>query len=378
VRIGPGVLAGAGPLLREGGLPDRVHVAADRNTLGACPGLLESLTSAGFEISLTLFDDLTHADMAAVERLCAEGTGAEALLAVGSGSLNDAARLASFRLERPYAVFGTAPSMDGYASTVAPVLENGYKRTYPAHAPLCILADSGVLASSPARLRSAGAGDLYGKYTALADWRVAHLLTGEYYCERVAGLMEDAVAKGAEGAVMEALVFSGIAMQLCGTSRPASGAEHHIAHFWEMLSLRDGREGDLHGRMVGVGALLVLREYKLLGGLKYVTALPDRWDANNIARVFGALADDIVKENSPGPLHNVNAERVAALWPEIRGILAGLPGLETVESALRAAGAPVTMAELGLSEDMAALGLRYGRYVRDRLTVLRLCDVLNV
>ena len=197
---------------------------------------------------------------------------AELILSAGTGSLNDVCRYASFRLNKPFAIFATAPSMDGFLSGQAPLTVDGFKTTLEAKPPEVLLADVDVLAASPAALKAAGLGDLLGKYTALADWRISSLLTGEAFCPEIARLTREAVGKAVrpirEGAdpardadyalaLMEALTLSGLMIYLAGSSRPASGAEHHISHLWEMLYAARGLAPLYHGTKVGVAAAIV-------------------------------------------------------------------------------------------------------------------------
>ena len=123
----------------------------------------------------------------------------------------------------------------------------GFKKTLPAVAPEIVLADTEIIKNAPMELVRSGVGDIMAKYTALADWKMAHVLTNELLCEKIYSIMQDAadtvmqsvpgIARGEESAyadVTYALIMSGIAMQMMGNSRPASGAEHHISHMIEM------------------------------------------------------------------------------------------------------------------------------------------------
>ena len=198
------------------------------------------------------------------------------IIAVGSGSLNDTARMLSARTRLPYVIVATAPSMDGFASTVSPLILDGMKVTKPAVYPMAIVADTAIMKDAPMPMLTAGFGDIIGKYTALADWRLARDINGEYYCDEVVSLVERAVEKCAENAaglrvrdeeavraVTEALILSGIAIGLVGVSRPASGAEHHFSHYWEVDALSHGEEHPLHGNSVGVGAVISASLYEL-------------------------------------------------------------------------------------------------------------------
>ncbi len=199
------------------------------------------------------------------------------IVAVGSGTINDSCRYAAYRLQLPYIVVGTAPSMDGYASSVSPVIVDGLKLTFEACAPSAVLLDAGVLSRAPKPMLAAGLGDMLGKHIALLDWQLARCMIGESFCEPIAALMREAVeiceqsAAGLSGGDEQAasdlargLCLSGLAMQLMGNSRPASGGEHHISHFLELKQMQRGEKPSLHGDKVGVATLYMIEFYSRL------------------------------------------------------------------------------------------------------------------
>ena len=227
------------------------------------------------------------------------------LLAVGSGTLNDVTKYVSARTGVPYVIAATAPSMDGYASTVAPTILDDFKTTLPAVYPAAIVADVDILKDAPMPMLTAGFGDIIGKFTSLADWRLSHQLNGEYYCPEVAGVIEAAVETCAANAqalaqrepqairaVTEALILSGLAMGMVGVSRPASGAEHQMAHYWEMDALRRGEEHPLHGNAVGVGTVLAASLYEMAAEyLPQGFAAPDKGQILACLQAAGSCAD---------------------------------------------------------------------------------------
>lgn len=199
------------------------------------------------------------------------------LLAVGSGTINDLCKIVSYKMGIASATVGTAPSMDGYASPMSPLIVNHSKVTYLSHYPVAIVCDSEIMATAPDVMFQAGFGDIVGKYTALADWQLTVKMNGEYYCETTAALVRNAVnlcvsnaekymARDLEAIdiMNDALLLSGIAMGLVGISRPASGCEHHMAHFWELDALKKGIEHPLHGNSVGVGSIVACEAYKIM------------------------------------------------------------------------------------------------------------------
>lgn len=199
------------------------------------------------------------------------------VVAVGSGTINDICRFVSDRMKIPYVIACTAPSVDGYASTVSPLILAGHKTTLEACYPAGVFADPEVLCMAPATLLQAGFGDLLGKITALADWELARRLLGEYHCPLIEGMVRKALAAStaqAAGvaardtdactALYDALLLSGLAMGMVGNSRPASGAEHHLAHYWEMDALAKGLPHALHGNAVGAATPVIARLYALM------------------------------------------------------------------------------------------------------------------
>jgi glycerol-1-phosphate dehydrogenase [NAD(P)+] len=257
----------------------RIFVMADNNTYGVCGKNIEELL-LGAKFNFKTFVFQTEAplvpDERAVGRLLIEiEKGTSAILAIGSGSLNDLARTMSCKLGIPYVIAGTAPSMDGYASVVSPLIIDGFKTTFNGVYPYAIVADIDIMKEAPMDMINAGFGDVLGKLTALADWELSQKLNGEYYCETSVRLVKNAIKKctdNAEGMrkrevdairyLIEALVLTGVAMGLTGTSRPASGAEHHLAHFWEMEALAKGEQHPLHGNSVGVGTVVISSVYE--------------------------------------------------------------------------------------------------------------------
>ncbi|HNX60092.1 MAG TPA: sn-glycerol-1-phosphate dehydrogenase, partial [Spirochaetota bacterium] len=286
-----GIVEVISPIIRKG----KIHLVADVNTYVAAGENIEKiLTQSGFVTKKTVFDDFSLVpDENAIVRLLTEiEDSADMVVAVGSGTINDLCRYISYRLRIPYCVVATAPSMDGYTSSVSPLIINKRKITFPAAAPYAVFADYGILSNAPERLIRAGFGDIIGKMTSMADWRLSHEKTGEHFCDTIAGIVvksvdlcvvsADGISKRNEGAVenlTEALILSGLAMGLEGNSRPASGSEHHMAHYWEMDALSRGEDHPLHGESVGVAAVIISEIYHLSAGYHSYAAIvppPDR------------------------------------------------------------------------------------------------------
>ena len=243
IEIGSGITAKTGEILRRNGFEDDLLLVADENTIAAAAGVRESLIAAGFKLTERIYNNLTYARAEQVEELKAICPSVQGIISVGTGSLNDICRVASYQTGKKFCIFATAPSMDGFASDTAPIVKDNFKSSWQAEQPLVIIADTKILAAAPTELKSSGFGDMVAKYIGLAEWKMANLLIDEYYCPKIAAITSEAIdritaladritenSEEAAGAVMEALVLTGLEMKLAGCSRPASGAEHVVSH----------------------------------------------------------------------------------------------------------------------------------------------------
>lgn len=308
IRVGSGVIQELPGILRDLGA-SHIFLVADNYTYEAAGRQVEQLLDqAGLAYHKRVFQTetpLVPNEYALGSVLAAMTSQDDMLLAVGSGTLNDVTKYVSARTGVPYVIAATAPSMDGYASTVAPTILDGFKTTLPAVYPAAIVADVDILKDAPMPMLTTGFGDIIGKFTSLADWRLSHQLNGEYYCPEVAGVIEAAVETCAANAqalaqrepqaiqaVTEALILSGLAMGMVGVSRPASGAEHQMAHYWEMDALRRGEEHPLHGNAVGVGTVLAASLYEMAAEyLPQGFAAPDKGQILACLQAAGSCAD---------------------------------------------------------------------------------------
>jgi len=334
-----------------------------------------------------------HADEKAVAILKTEvQKDAGWLLAVGSGTIHDITRYVAHERGIDFISFPTAATVDGFVSAVSAMTWYGFKRTLPGIAPLAVVADTDIFASAPYRLTAAGIGDVLGKYTSLVDWEISHLITDEDFCPRIAAITREAADKVRTNLtairsgspknledLMFALILSGIGMQMWGNSRPASGAEHHLSHLWEMECLNSHIDA-LHGEKVGVGLLLALTEYHRIAVLEQVKpcSIYDGIPHDLLQKRLGRLYHDIAKENSPDPLLSINPAKLESLLPKILKMLAGLPDPAEMAVEMRKAGCFTTLHEIGLSKDILSDSLIISPFVRNRLTFMRLCKILEV
>jgi glycerol-1-phosphate dehydrogenase [NAD(P)+] len=320
---------------------------------------------------------------------------ADILIAVGSGTIHDITRYIAYERNIPFISVPTAASVDGFVSTVAAMTWHGLKKTMPAAAPIYVLADSDIFTHAPYRLTASGISDLMGKYTALLDWKVSNIVIGEYFCSSIYNLEFEAVHevesvldkinvqnKESMEKLMYALILSGLAMQMIGNSRPASGAEHHVAHFFEMEVLND-KLNALHGEKVSIGLILCLERYEkikqaIISGQCKVTDHRE-FETELLRQTFGkkGLYQGILEENGDNILQSVNTDVLEESLPLISVELEKLPNAKEIKAKLRAAGCITDMKEIGLQDNLREVTLQLCPYVRRRLTLLRLSKMLE-
>ena len=390
MQIGSGLVNCVGEILKKNNFPENILIVADKDTLNAAKGIEESLKD--FSVEYKVYNEIRVADMTHVEELEDLVNGKNiGILSVGTGSVNDPCRLAAARQNKMLCIFGTAPSMDGFASYSSPILKDGFKASYPAKSPEVIIGDTKILASAPTYLKSAGFGDMVAKYIGLADWKISSILTDEVYCEKVAKLTRDAVDKlmsmadrvtqndeETAGEIFKALLMTGIGMSFMLASRPTSGSEHIIAHLLECAELRDSIIPNYHGEDVGVFTLLMLKYYNELADKETIKAKKENTDWADVYSYYGEMADDVRKLNEPKTVTDeVDPKVLENKWQEIREIIHSIPSYDEVYYAMKMAGCKLTVEDIGKSQELVDSCIKYSPYMRYRLTLLRLRGMIE-
>ena len=390
VRIGSGLVNNVGEILVANGFPKKLLLVADKNTLKASEGIMQSLSD--FDVETYIWDDIRVATMVEVEQVQDLIRGRDiAVLSVGSGSVNDPCRLATARENKMLCIFATAPSMDGFASYSSPIVDNGFKASFAAKSPEVIIGDTAILAAAPVALKSSGFGDMIAKYVGLVDWKISSLLTSEIYCERVAKLTRDAVdilmgmadrvtANDEEtaGKIFEALLMTGIGMSFMQNSRPASGSEHIIAHLLECKELPHGIIPNYHGEDIGVCTLEMLKYYQSLAEKEHIHAHKENVDFEDVYRFYENMADEVKKLNDPKTVTDeVDPKMLEEKWGEIREVIASIPSYETCYEAMKRAGCKLTTDDIGKDRGLFEQCIKYSPYMRYRLTLLRMKDMID-
>ena len=377
----------------------RPFVVMDRNTEKAAGDKVrETLKKAEIPFTEYVFPDREgkmEPDEWAVGALAmAMDPKCDVIVAVGSGVINDCCKVLAHACGLPSMVVCTAPSMDGYCSNSASMIQNRLKISLYNACPEAIIADTDILATAPDEMLQAGLGDMLAKYISVCEWRISRLVHGDAYCEEIAGMVRGCLKKivdQADGlmrrdpralqAVLEGLVISGISMAFAEISRPASGLEHYFSHLWEMQALQRGEPSDLHGIQVGVGTLLTLWICENILDTETVdrdraekairTYSQEAWE-QRMEEIFGPVAPAVkalekkIQKNSP---ENWRARLniITENWAGIRSIIRQeLPPAEQVRSLMEKCGMPLTPADLGISRQDTLDALEGSREIRDK------------
>ncbi|MGE8940826.1 iron-containing alcohol dehydrogenase [Leptospira interrogans] len=391
VVIDTGLAQAAPDLIAPLKLGDQLAVVMDPATRNVMGEAIVAALARRYGIDSVVLSEAPHPDIELVDHVMADTSDAEGLVAVGSGSINDITKHAAHLAGKPYAVFGTAPSMNGYTSASAAITEAGLKKSLSSTAPCGVFLDLDVLAAAPQRLVAAGFGDSICRCTAQTDWLLSHLLTGSPYRKAPFELLEEdetalissagAVAKGdraAIGLLAHTLVMSGFGMTICGGSYPASQSEHLIAHYMDM------RGSDLaqayHGEHIAVTTLSVARLQERMLQQDSLKVRPNGDSLAAFRQTFGPdLGDACWRSFLPKALEQSRVRHLQTVlderWLEIRSELKrnSRPASE-IEAALRAAGAPAEPSAVGVPRAFYREALLNARKIRDRFGVLDLAE----
>ncbi len=403
IYVGPGIMKNAPAYIKKRGLGTRCVLVADNNTFPlAGRAIAEALESEGFSVIRCVIarDGVMDPD----ERACGEvllsiQPDTEFLVAVGSGSITDTVRVNAMRCRLPFVSIGTAPSMDGYTSVIAPLLLRHVKIHRAGPCPEIILCDTELLRTAPLAMVCSGVGDVLGKYIAKADWMIGSIINGETYCdvcgEIVAGAVTklldnvDAIRSRTEEGIrvlIEALLLSGVTIMIVGHTRAVASVEHNIAHYWEMMQLLHGHHPPAHGASVGVATLLCWPLYtrfakedlqaldiEAIRQTRVSREAREQW----MLKAFETEAAQSIMRDNPEDFlpwdEQLRRIRTAQTrQQELRDAIALLPPLETIYAAMQRLGALTMPAECGIGDRLLNLSMRCAKDYRSRYTLFKL------
>jgi len=405
IYVGSGLIGRLPQYIRKRDLGSRCVLVADNNTWPLAGEAVErALLADGFEVTACVIRRagvMEPDESACGEVLLTMQSETEFLVSVGSGSITDTTRVVAMRTGKPFVCIGTAPSMDGYTSVVAPLSLRGVKIHRPAGCPEIIVCDLDILRTAPLPMVVSGVGDVLGKYIAKADWKIGRIINDEVYCDVCGEIVTQAVdkllahvsdirARNEQGirVLIEALLLAGITIMIVGHSRAVASIEHNIVHYWDMQQLLRGRRPPAHGAAVGVATLLVWPAFlrfaeEDLSQLDLARIRSRRLDRAQRAQVlldaYGAeAATTIMRENPDDFLSWEEQERrirrAQTRFVEIRQVIGELPSFPRVEAAMRELGAPMTAAEVGIDDALRNRSMYVAKDYRTRYSLFKTLD----
>jgi glycerol-1-phosphate dehydrogenase [NAD(P)+] len=334
------------------------------------------------------------------------GPGFDFLVSVGSGVVSDLVKYASSILEKPYVLVATAPSMNGYTSSMAALTDMGIKKTLMVPPARAIFADIATLTGAPVEMVRSGLGDIVSKSICNADWKLSELVKKTYFCPlpfRITDKSEPLYLDAAEEIgsrtergiriLTDGVMRSGLSMTVIGTSTPSSGAEHFLSHYWDLTALIGHKVRHFHGVQVGVATILVLKLYdfvrnfpvhKVVSLDKLKEKYPSEIDARAaIDRKFGRYAKGVNEEYFKKHLSwkdkRLELEGILDRWDSMWSELSRyIRPVEPVKEALSKSGAAVTYAHLGKSREEVADSLLNAPFIRSRYSILDLANDLGI
>lgn len=385
VYIEAGATARLGALCRD---CRHILIVADENTYAA-GGARVAEALSGKEIARVVFDGkvILIPNEEAIARVNASLDGVDMIIALGSGVIQDLCKYCSHFSGIPYIDVATAPSMDGYASDGAAMILRGMKETVKAGLPRAIVCDVDILKNAPLDMIQAGYGDIIGKYSALCDWRLAHIVTGEYLCDYIydttaamiektrslaGGLMER--REESIAALMEALVVVGIMMSFAGSSRPASGSEHHLSHFFEITGILENKPYFPHGIDVAYATVVTSSLREQLTKIDFPAQGFSLSRADYLAKmkeVYGPIAESCAAlQDKAGSYTTDRTPIYRAREAEIKALFKSMPTARKIEEMLRLVGLDMQEFYTTYGDKKIKNAISYAKDLKDRYSVL--------
>lgn len=367
---------------------DHILVVADQNTFAAA-GEQTMAALADKQKKQVIFSGATILvpNEAAIQSVTEQLEGIDLIVGIGSGVIQDLCKYVSFYNDLPYIIVATAPSMDGYASNGAAMITDGMKVTYSAGLPMAIVADTEIIKNAPLDMLKAGYGDIIGKFSALNDWKLSRVVNDEYFCdyiynltyaqiERTLGLADGILKRDEESVktLMEALVIIGILMSFAGSSRPASGSEHHLSHFFEITGIITDTDYFAHGIDVAYSTVITaeLREKLLRTDFPKTIYRPtDTAYRQAMQEIYHEVADGcIALQERIGHYKNDRSAVYLEQEDKIKKVLAEMPSSAKIRQMLSLVDLDMTEFHALYDEKKIRNAIRYAKDLKDRYTVL--------
>lgn len=393
------IIIDAGAISKLGNLVTKysnILIVADTNTYAVCGDEVVSQTSGWIEYTHVFeCEGLLIPNEKAIYEINNKLTQkTDLIIGIGSGVIQDLCKYVSYNAKLPYFIIATAPSMDGYASKGAAMIVDNMKVTYNAHVPEVIVADTEILKNAPLDMIKSGYGDILGKFSCLNDWKLSHIMNDEYICDYVYNITYEMLmqtkdlgkrllARESEAIklLMEALVGVGIAMAYVGNSRPASGSEHHLSHFFEVVSILKNEPYFMHGLDVAYSSVYTqkLREKLLEIETPCECTIHSKYEwEKEIHRVYLGAGAGVIKLQDKIKMYDKQSIDVCKeKWAEIKAVLREAPSTDEMNAYLASVDLDISECEKMYGKEKINDAILYAKDLKDRYTVLWLYNLLK-
>ena len=394
ILIESGILKELPAFCKKRALGKKVAIISDELTHIAAGAEVERLLSlSGFEVFSIVMPEDARADDANVKMLSQYVAAADFSVAVGSGTISDLTKYATFELKKQYICVPTAPSVNGYSSANASIDIEGVKKSLKAHLPVAIFMDIDIQVEAPYRLIISGLGDSLARTTAQADWLMSHLILGtEYNPLPFELLMDDEkiVFENAEKllthdydtllALCRLSILSGLGMYICGSSHPASQGEHLIHHYMDM-NFADKYTHTFHGEQIAVTSITMSKLQSDILKLDELQIDPTYYNEKPILKHFGVeKGKKFLEECSKKEISEKRAAEINKMlktdWNKIRSEIFGIShSYHYLEDVVKKVKGPYTYKHLGWDYKDFEGAIRNSLFMRDRFTFLDLAMI---
>lgn len=405
IYVGSGLIEKIPGYIKRRGLGTNCVLVADNNTYEiAGRRVSETLKQTGYSVIECVIcrEGKMEPDERAVgEVLLSIQPETEFLVAVGSGSITDTTRVNAQRTGLPFVSVGTAPSMDGYTSAIAPLTFKGLKIHRKGPCPEIIVCDTEILKTAPLDMIRSGVGDVLGKYIAKCDWKLGNIINDEPYCFVCGEIVTDAIEKLLANIdeirektdkgmkiLVEALLLAGVTVLIIGNTRAVASVEHNIAHYWEMMQMLRGKEAPAHGASVGVATLLAWPMFTRFANEDLSRLDLDAIRAKAITReqrekwmihAYGEANGEAIMEENPGDFltweeQERRIRRAQERFGEIKAAIDEMPKYEDIVAAMEKLGAQMTAEDCGVDRGLLSTSMHCAKDYRTRYTLFKLLD----
>ncbi len=407
IYVGKGLIPRLPEYIARRGLGTHCVVVCDENTYKvAGEQVYQVLKNAGYDAILLKFvreGELVPDERTIGELLLTIQPETEFLVAVGSGSITDTCRVNAARCKLPFVSVGTAPSMDGYTSVVAPLILRGTKIHRAGPCPEIIVCDLQVLATAPLDMVRSGVGDVLGKYIAIADWQIGSVINDEPYCPTCGEIVLNAVGslidnideirnrteKGMQ-VLIEGLLLAGITIMIVGHTRAVASVEHNVGHFVEMKMLERYGKAPSHGATVGAATLMVYPAFKRFANEDISGIDPEKRFPMPVEKrrafmrdTWGVEGGETIMAENPGDFLTTEelrrrVRRAKERFSDIKKIIDGMPAYDEIYAAMERLGAKMTLDELGVDQDVVNTAMHCAKDYRTRYSLFKTLDELGL